>query len=872
MNRSMIMERFVNFNKPKTLNPELLKQYEAETLQRCNRMVRFVTIFVIFAGNPAFLLLDYLIAKNNFINFVIVRGIMVLGCVIIYLVSRTKRGIKYSMWLAAATSLVCASTITVLIHWTGGSTSNYYNGLLIVFFALCIWLPITFRMGLACGMIIFQMYNVPFIATNSVTDWVTFINNNYFIIVIFFLSISSLKFYNDIRFNEFKSRFEMQQANQDLKRITDELEETNQKLLTHDKLKTEFFTNVSHELRTPLTLILAPLNTLIHERQDIVPSAIRGTLSIMQNNGLRLLKQINNLLDFAKLEAGRMRLNFREVDLIKFCEDIVAAVQHMASTRGLKLYFQYQMEDGIRVMVDTEQFEKVVINLLHNAIKFTGAGGRITLCIDDHDHDVELVVEDTGEGIPEDMLDTIFDRFAQVDGSSTRAQEGTGMGLSLAREIVELHGGSIRAESTLGRGSRFIVQILKGEQHINDDIRERRKTEQPVQYKKRASDIEGLKVSDVVSNYRDLQLIDLEERFDLETHDHRTGVHDYTILVIDDNPDILKLMHFLLKDEFDLLLCNSGRKGLALLRENMPDLVICDVMMPEMDGYTFCREVKADPSYKHIPIILVTARAGSEMLVAGIDSGANDYVAKPFDADELKARVRSLLRTRTVEEALALANHNLKIRTDDLMDRQRTLLLAMVKSLVSTIEAKDNYTKDHSLRVSRYSLAIARKMGFADHELKDLELAALLHDVGKIAVPEEILHNTKKLTSEEFNQIKNHPVNGALIIKPITEFNNVASIIIAHHEHYNGNGYPYALYKDDIPIGARVMAIADAYDAMTSERPYRTALSHNYTMKEIVRCSGTQFDPGIVDIFLGIHDAFGEIRNNGTRLPVTEEN
>jgi len=275
------MERFVNFNKPKTLNPELLKQYEAETLQRCNRMVRFVTIFVIFAGNPAFLLLDYLIAKNNFINFVIVRGIMVLGCVIIYLVSRTKRGIKYSMWLAAATSLVCASTITVLIHWTGGSTSNYYNGLLIVFFALCIWLPITFRMGLACGMIIFQMYNVPFIATNSVTDWVTFINNNYFIIVIFFLSISSLKFYNDIRFNEFKSRFEMQQANQDLKRITDELEETNQKLLTHDKLKTEFFTNVSHELRTPLTLILAPLNTLIHERQDIVPSAIRGTLSIM---------------------------------------------------------------------------------------------------------------------------------------------------------------------------------------------------------------------------------------------------------------------------------------------------------------------------------------------------------------------------------------------------------------------------------------------------------------------------------------------------------------------------------------------------------------------------------------------------------------
>ncbi len=791
---------------------------------------------------------------------------------IIFLLSKTRFGYKYSMYLAVSIAIITSFSITILIHMTGGSSSPYYAGLLIVLFALCIWLPITFKLGVISAVTIFLMYNMPFLVTNSVKDWSIYINNNYFTVFIFFLSVSSLKFYNDIRFNEFKSRFEMQIANEDLKRITDELEETNQKLLTHDKLKTEFFTNVSHELRTPLTLILAPLNTLIHEREDNIPATIRNTLSIMQNNGLRLLKQINNLLDFAKLEAGRMRLKFEEVDLIKFCEDIVATVQHMAASRGLKLYFQYQMEDGMRVMIDTEQFEKVVINLLHNAIKFTGTGGRITLCIDDHDHDVELVVEDTGEGIPEDMLETIFDRFAQVDGSSTRSREGTGLGLSLAREIVELHGGSIRVVSTPGMGSRFIVQIMKGELHIDDNIRERRKIEQPVQYKKRASDVEGLKVSDVVSNYRELQLIDLEQRFDLETHDHRSGIHDYTILVIDDNPDILKLMHFLLHDEFDLILCSSGQKGLDLLRENIPDLVICDVMMPEMDGYSFCREVKADPSFKHIPIILVTARAGSEMLVTGIDSGANDYLAKPFDVDELKARVRSLLRTRTVEEALALANHNLKIRTDDLMDRQRTLLLAMVKSLVSTIEAKDNYTKDHSLRVSRYSLAIAQKMGFADHELKDLELAALLHDVGKIAVPEEILHNTKKLTDYEFDQIKNHPVNGALIIKPISEFNSVASIIIAHHEHYNGKGYPYSLYKDDIPLGARVMAIADAYDAMTSARPYRTALSHNYTLKEIVRCSGTQFDPGIVDIFLGIHDAFSNIRNNGSSMPVTEKN
>ncbi|OHD64903.1 MAG: hypothetical protein A2176_04685 [Spirochaetes bacterium RBG_13_51_14] len=643
--------------------------------------------------------------------------------------------------------------------------------------------------------------------------------------------------------------------------LTDQLAETNEKLLIHDRLKTEFFTNVSHELRTPLTLILAPLTPLIEDQQGLVPQSVKEALGTMQNNGFKLMKQINNLLDFAKLEAGGMRLKLREIDLIKFCKEMIESVQPLAAGRGLKLYFQYQMENGIKVMIDHEQFEKVVMNLLHNAIKFTGEGGRITILLDDRPENVELVVEDTGVGIPGDMLETIFDRFAQVDGSSTRTSEGTGLGLSLAKEIVELHGGSIRAESAPGKGSRFIVNIKKGESHISEDIRERRKSEQPVQYKKRASDVEDLKVSDVVSNYRTLQLIDLEQRLELESHDHRSGAHEHTVLVIDDNPDILKLMHFLLRDEFDLLLCGSGTEGLKIMREYDPDIVLCDVMMPEMDGYTFCRTVKSDPEFKHTPIILVTARVGSEMMVEGMDSGANDYLAKPFDLAELKARIRSLLRTRKVEAALALANTNLKIRTEDLMDRQRTLLLSMVKSLISTIEAKDNYTKDHSLRVSRYSLAIAQKMGFSDHELKDLELAALLHDVGKIAVPEEILRTRRKLSDKEFGHIKNHPVSGALIIRPISEFKGVASMILAHHEHYNGRGYPHSLYKDDIPIGARVMAIADAYDAMTSERPYRAALTHNYTVKEIVRCSGTQFDPGIVDIFLQLSDMFSEIRS-----------
>ena len=852
---------------------KIFQEFFKEEIFQNNLESLFLSCYVAIVAVPSFCLVDYFLYPKQIEEIAFIRLMVTFSIIIILIAAKNIIKLqKYSIQLGFLVIFICAFGISIMIHITEGYKSPYYAGLVLANLVLCTFLILPLKTTIILSSIIYAMYIIPILIIGDISDISIFVNNNIFLISMIIFAILGARSREELRFNEYKSRYEMQKANEDLEMLTDELAETNQKLLINDKLKTEFFTNVSHELRTPLTLILSPLTPLIEDREGIVPQRVKDTLSIMQNNGLRLLKQINNLLDFAKLEAGRMRLNFEEVDLIIFCKDIIAVVQHLAASRGLKLYFQYQMEDEIKVTIDLEQFEKVVINLLHNAIKFTGEGGRITLLLEDHENEVELVVEDNGVGIPGEMLEIIFDRFAQVDGSSTRSREGTGLGLSLAKEIVELHGGSIHAESVLGKGSRFIVKIQKGEHHISDEIRDRRKAEQPVQYKKRQSDAEGIKVSEVVSNYRHLQLIDLEQQFDISSKDHRSGVHEFTLLVIDDNPDILKLMHFLLRDEFDMILSSSGKEGLKMLREYHPDLVISDVMMPEMDGYAFCKEVKSDPDLRHIPIILVTAKVGSDVLAHGIDSGANDYIAKPFDTVELKARIRSLLRTRTIEEALALANYNLKIRTDDLMDRQRTLLNSTVKSLVSTIEAKDNYTKDHSLRVSKYSMAIARKMGFADRELYDLELAALLHDVGKIAVPEEILQHKGKLTDEEFQYIKNHPVHGSNIIKPISEFKGISSIVLAHHEHYDGKGYPNALYKDDIPLGARVMAVADAYDAMTSERPYRAALSHNFTVKEIVKCSGTQFDPGIVDVFLEIQESFNDIKQTVSEVSPVQTN
>jgi putative two-component system response regulator len=275
-------------------------------------------------------------------------------------------------------------------------------------------------------------------------------------------------------------------------------------------------------------------------------------------------------------------------------------------------------------------------------------------------------------------------------------------------------------------------------------------------------------------------------------------------------------------------------------------------MMPGMDGHELCRRIKAEETTKHTPVLLVTARSGSEMLAAGMESGADDYIVKPFNAVELKARIRSHLRMRQVEAELALANRNLKMRTEDLVERQRTLFISMVKSLVSALEAKDFYTRHHAARVTEFTLKIARRMGFGDRELDDLELAALLHDVGKIGIPENILNKPGPLTTEEYKAIKDHPVFGEGILKPVVELTQISKIVRSHHEKYDGSGYPDGLKGLEIPLGARIMAVADTYDAITSKRPYRGEESHHFAIKEIIRCSGTQFDPEVIQHFMEV--------------------
>jgi len=813
-----------------------------------------LALYAVFIG------LDAVYTPQYFMTFLFLRlTVMVAVGGILYLLTKTETS-RALMNLALTLALIDAAGIAVMIYILGGFLTSYYQGLNIIVMGMIVLIPLAFRYTLYLYVSVWFMYAAPSIAKYllgqkatvvdgvPIATWRFVINNLTFLTSIIVVGAIGSSYMESIRRRELRSRLQ-------LEGMTAQLQESNVKLKSLDELKTQFFANVNHELRTPLTLMLAPLKAVLESRMGKLSPALKDTCETMQRNGYKLLKLINNLLDLSKLEEGKMRLKVKAVNLIDFIPPLLASVKPLADQRQIRLYYQHPPHP-VELTLDPDQFEKVVFNLLSNALKFTNKGGKITVYVEERDHTAIMTVEDTGIGIPANMLESIFDRFSQVDGSKSRAQEGTGIGLALAREIVEVHKGQIHAESELGRGSRFIVELHKGEEHFDEAILDRRSEDLPIGLRRRLTDTEEPRVQDIVTDFRRLQLVDLE-KVDLEGgRVDEAKVHDALILCIDDNPEVLKLMKMLLSDEFDLELVTSAEKGLKFVRAKNPDLVLCDVMMPGMDGHAFSRTIKADEALKHIPIILVTARTGAEMINEGLQAGADDYISKPFDSTELKARIRSQLRLRQMESEMALMNKNLRVRTSDLVEQQRSLFLSTVKSLASAIDAKDEYTRHHSTRVTDFSLKLAAKMGFSEKELGDLELAALLHDVGKIAVPESILNKPGKLTDEEFKLIKEHPARGESILSPVVELKEIGRVVRSHHERYDGTGYPDRLKGQEIPLGARIMTIADTYDSITSERPYRKAASHRYAVKEIISCSGTQFDPEVVGHFLEIAGAF----------------
>jgi signal transduction histidine kinase/ligand-binding sensor domain-containing protein/DNA-binding response OmpR family regulator len=395
------------------------------------------------------------------------------------------------------------------------------------------------------------------------------------------------------------------------------------------QMKSDFFTNISHEFRTPLTLILGPVKQVIEKIKD---TKIKEELSIVHKNANNLLGLVNQLLDISKLESGNMKLKTFPMNVIPFLKALVHSFASYAERKNIALRFISQ-ENEIIAYIDKDKIEKIIINILSNAFKFTPEGGQIDINVSKLNKHVDVSISDTGIGISKEKIPFVFDRFYQVDGNHKSEYEGTGIGLALTKELVELHHGKIAIDSVEGKGTTFIVSIPLGNEHLTpEEICDAPEAETIVADSKAETIFIGESKEELFADKKSYSDLDIGK--------------EETILIVEDNTDVRNYIKNNLENDYRVLEAIDGEDGWNNSVESLPDIIVSDVMMPKMDGFTLLEKLKTDERTSHIPVILLTARAASEDKIEGYKTGADAYIMKPFDTNELKARIKNLLEQR----------------------------------------------------------------------------------------------------------------------------------------------------------------------------------------------------------------------------------
>ena len=497
-------------------------------------------------------------------------------------------------------------------------------------------------------------------------------------------------------------------TNGELKRLNVELGEKNEKLkrlneevleLTHSRLV--FFTNISHELRTPLTLIADPVEMLLEDTG--IKGKSRELLKMVQRNALALQQLVSNILDFRKIQNGKMELKLYRFDIVKTLTMWVGDFQLTAERKQIRLHLDVDDLKGSHEMIaDQEKISRIVFNLLSNALKYTPAGGEIFVSLKDEGANLRLDVKDTGKGISQDEADKIFERFFQAKGAAS----GTGIGLALVKSFVELHHGEARVESEPGKGSDFIVVIPRKQecdsQVIHNDV-------DIVDNSANAYASEGKNVVDESV----LQYIDDGDRSRGKVQQLVSeNTNRPTVLVIDDNTDIRQYERTLLQDEYIVLEAADGKEGLSVAIKEVPDLVICDVMMPVMDGLEFTKQLKSNTATSHIPVIMLTAKNLEEHRAEGYEHGADSYITKPFHSKVLLARIENLLRQRQLLKNLYQGTKvaEKEISESHLEDRDKQFLKQLQAIIQKNLSDSEFGVEDMGQQIGLSRVQLYRKV------------------------------------------------------------------------------------------------------------------------------------------------------------------
>ncbi|HXE42320.1 MAG TPA: ATP-binding protein, partial [Candidatus Baltobacteraceae bacterium] len=602
-------------------------------------------------------ILDLLVYQEHAEDFFKLRLMCAGSLLFIWWFVKNPIGQKFYRVLGLTLPALPSFFVSIMIYKTGGANSLYYAALNLVLLGAAIIL----RWRFIDTLIIFAEALGFYLAACFLQGEISahhsiFLNNVFFIVVTGVFVVTGSYYYNQLRFREFAFRYELDKNKR-------ELEETNRKLIELDRLKSRFFANISHELRTPLTLLLSPLETLLHRHE--LAGDTREQLLTMQNNGMRLLKLINDLLELIRLEAGRLEIKSEPLAINEFVPGIASAVRQMAENKRVRL--ETSVDPNLKaILSDRDKLEKIVLNLLFNAIKFTPPEGRVELRAEKQDENFVLIVSDTGVGIAAKNLPFVFDRFWQADTSSKRKFQGVGIGLALVKELTEMMNGSVTVQSEESKGATFTIRLPY------------KKADLPV--KREMTELtpatNGMDHSDewLANLYRRAEFFPAVAATRSSSKPQSRAGHRPSVLVADDEADMRRFLRSELEDEYDLIEAENGLEALEKAEDFRPDIILLDMMMPEMDGLEVCRELRRREVTTKIPVILLTARADEETKFEALEMGANDFLAKPFSSNELQARIKNLIESHHYQRKLSSQNEALTTAIEQIKETEMQLV------------------------------------------------------------------------------------------------------------------------------------------------------------------------------------------------------
>ncbi len=799
---------------------------------------------------PAGITLDYLVYPNQVGEFFILRVLCSVCVWGVRALFNTEFGDRNYRFLGMLWYMLPAFFISGMIYASDEVTSPYYAGLNLVLIGAGLFLPWTYFENLLASLLVTIMYASAVLLIGPTHDFALVFNNLYFLILTGLIVVVSSYYTGDTRYREFALRFELDRNKQ-------VLEEANRKLKELDEVKTRFFANISHELRTPLTLLLAPIETMRRQKAHMFDEQTREWLATMEANGLRLLKLINDLLDLVKLESGHMDVRRDSVNLNDFLKGLRSSVQKMADDKRVHLSAEVDPEVS-SVVTDRDKLEKILLNLVFNAIKFTPAKGQVTIRAKKVGDYAQIEVVDTGMGIAEANIPYLFTRFWQADTSAQRKYQGTGIGLALVKELVEVQGGSVAVTSKEGQGTTMTVRlpVTVGREENTVPVSSPMTvspteaglpTEEPPAPSPQGEWLQGLyrraelfpSLTALKDSIRPLQPIG--------ANGHRPKV-----LVADDEPDMLRYLKSELVNEYEVLEATDGRQAIALAAQFQPDIILCDMMMPEMDGIQVCKQLRTQSITQSIPVLLLTARADEDTKMNALSNGASDFLSKPFSVTELHVRLRNLVGSYQMQRKLARQNKVLEATLEQLKETETQLVQTEKMASLGRMSAGIIHEINNPLNYAKTGLFTLRKKSKHVPSDQQEDFAEVLKDI------EDGVDRVKDIVSDlrTFTHPREDKLDEVEMGKPVA-----AALRFLSGEwkdkvpvHQQFNAHQIIMGNESTLLQLLTNLFQNALDALKSrgERPDEAAIwiedkltEHTYSL--IVRDSGSGIPSHVLD-------------------------